>query len=96
MLKRLVKSVREFKLPSILTLIFIVCEVVIEVCIPFITALLISYIQDPTVNPLAKIPVLSSIPIPTGETLRMEVILGFGGALVVMALLSLACGGVAA
>ena len=96
MLKRLVKSVREFKLPSILTLIFIVCEVVIEVCIPFITALLISYIQDPTVNPLAKIPVLSSIPIPTGDTLRMEVILGFGGALVVMAMLSLTCGGVAA
>lgn len=96
MLKRLIKSVREFKLPSILTLIFIVAEVVIEVCIPFITALLISYIQTPTKNPLQDIPVLSGIVIPTGETVRMEVILGFGGVLVVMAMLSLACGGIAA
>jgi ATP-binding cassette subfamily B protein len=96
MLKRLIKSVREFKLPSILTLIFIVAEVVIEVCIPFITALLISYIQTPTKNPLQDIPVLSGIVIPTGETMRMEVILGFGGVLVVMAMLSLACGGIAA
>ena len=96
MLKRLVKSVREFKTPSILTLIFIVAEVVIEVFIPFITALLISYIQTPSVNPLEKLPLLRNIPIPTGETLHMEVILGFGGVLAVMAMLSLTCGGVAA
>ena len=96
MLKRLIKSVREFKLPTILTLIFIVAEVVIEVFIPFITALLISYIQTPTKNPLRDIPILQNIAIPTGETVRMEVILGFGGVLVLMAMLSLACGGIAA
>lgn len=45
MLKRLLKSVREYKLPTILTLIFIVGEVVIEVLIPFITANLINDIK---------------------------------------------------
>ncbi len=39
------KSIREFKTPSILTLIFIIAEVIIEVFIPFITANLINYIQ---------------------------------------------------
>ena len=45
MFKKFLKSVREFKLPSILTLIFIVAEVIIEVFIPFTTANLINYIQ---------------------------------------------------
>ncbi len=38
MLKRLMSCVREYKLPTILTLIFIVGEAVIETLIPFITA----------------------------------------------------------
>ncbi len=45
MFKKFLKSVREFKTPSILTLIFIIAEVVIEVFIPFTTANLINYIQ---------------------------------------------------
>ena len=45
MLKRLAKCVREYKLPTILTLIFIVAEAVIEVLIPFITASLINHIK---------------------------------------------------
>ena len=45
MLKKLAKCVREYKLPTILTLIFIVCEVVIEIFIPFMTAKLITNIQ---------------------------------------------------
>ena len=45
MLKKLAKCVREYKLPTILTLIFIVAEVVIEVLIPFITANLINHIK---------------------------------------------------
>ena len=45
MLKKLAKCVREYKLPTILTLIFIVAEVVIEVLIPFITANLINAIN---------------------------------------------------
>ncbi len=46
MLKRLAASVREFKTASILTLLFIVGEAVIETFIPFITADLINYIRD--------------------------------------------------
>ena len=75
------KSIREFKRPSILTLIFIIAEVVIEVFIPFITARLINYIQ--TTEAL-------------GQQLEMSVILKHGGLLVLMAVLSLTCGGVAA
>ena len=45
MLKKLAKCVREYKLATILTLIFIVCEVVIEIFIPFMTAKLITNIQ---------------------------------------------------
>ncbi len=45
MIKTLAKSIREYKLPSILTLIFIMCEVIIEVLIPFITADLVNNIK---------------------------------------------------
>ncbi len=45
MIKTLAKSIREYKLPSILTLIFIVGEVIIEVIIPFITADLVNTIK---------------------------------------------------
>ncbi len=45
MIKTLAKSIREYKLPSILTLIFIMGEVVIEVLIPFITADLVNNIK---------------------------------------------------
>ena len=45
MIKTLAKSIREYKLPSILTLIFIMGEVIIEVLIPFITADLINDIK---------------------------------------------------
>ena len=77
MFKKFLNSVREFKTPSILTLIFIIAEVVIEVFIPFITAELINYIQ-------------------TTSALEMSVVLRYGILLVIMALLSLTCGGVAA
>ena len=45
MLKRLLSCVREYKLATILTLIFITGEVVIEVFIPFITADLVNLIE---------------------------------------------------
>ena len=46
MLKRLMGCIREFKKPTILTLVFIVCESIIETLIPFITAALVNDIQD--------------------------------------------------
>ena len=45
MWKHLLRSVREYKTPSILTLLFIVLEAVIETFIPFITAELINNIK---------------------------------------------------
>ena len=52
MIKTLAKSIREYKLPSILTVIFIMGEVLIEVAIPFITANLVNSIDagEPIIN----------------------------------------------
>ena len=51
MLKRLAKCVREYKKPTILTLVFIIAEVIIEVLIPFITANLVNTIKEGGANP---------------------------------------------
>jgi ATP-binding cassette subfamily B multidrug efflux pump len=45
MLKRLASCVREYKKPTILTLVFIIAEVIFEALIPFITANLINEIK---------------------------------------------------
>ena len=75
MIKTLAKAIREYKLPSILTLVFIMCEVLIEVYIPFITADLVNSIK-------------ASAPI--------ESVIETGLYLVLMAVISLCCGGIAA
>ena len=75
MIKTLAKSIREYKLPSILTLIFIMGEVIIEVLIPFITADLVNNIK---------------------AGVEITVVIKTGLLLVLMALLSLCCGGIAA
>ncbi len=46
MWKRLIQCVREYKKPTILTLVFIVGEAIIEVFIPFITADLVNRIKN--------------------------------------------------
>ncbi len=74
MLKKLAKSIREFKTSSVLTFIFITFEAVIECIIPFITANLINQIE-------------------LGA--QITYILKTGGLLVLMAVCSLACGGIA-
>ncbi len=74
MLKTMTKCIREYKTPTILTILFIIGEVVIEVIIPFITADLINAINKGVV---------------------MSEILKTGALLLVMALVSLACGGMA-
>ena len=75
MLKRLLQSVREFKLPTILTLIFITLEAVIETSLPFTTAILVNMIKTGT---------------------EMTEVLKLGLVLVVLAVASLSCGGIAA
>ena len=46
MLKRLAQCIREYKKETIITLIFITAEVVIEVFIPFLTADLVNEVKD--------------------------------------------------
>ena len=46
LVKLLAKSIREYKKPTILTLLFIIGEAVIEIFIPFITADLVNDIKD--------------------------------------------------
>ena len=75
MLKRLAACIREYKTPTILTLILIVGEAVIETFIPFITADMVNQIKYGA---------------------EMGAILAVGGRLVLMACLSLCCGGLAA
>ncbi len=74
MLKRLAKCVREFKTPTILTLVFIVCEVIIETFIPFITADLVNQIKG---------------------GVEMAQLVRTGVLIVVLACVSLCCGGIA-
>ena len=75
MLKRLSASIREYKKPTFITLALIVLEVIIECCIPFMTAKLVNRIKAGT---------------------DMKDILITGGILVIFAILSLMCGGIAA
>ncbi len=73
MIKKLASCIREYKLPSILSLIFIIGEVIIEVLIPFITADLVNKIKAG-----ASMPELLS----TGAVLAVMALvsLTFGGA----------------
>ena len=78
MLKKLAKCVREYKGVTILTLLLMVGEAIIETLIPFVTAtFLINQIQE------------------QGKDLDMGYILAVGGVLVLMAVASLTCGGLA-
>ena len=74
MIKILAGCVREYKKPTILTLIFIVGEAFIETFIPFITAKLVNLIK---------------------YNAPMEQVVRIGLFLVLMACLSLCCGGIA-
>ena len=78
MLKKLAKCVREYKKETILTLLLMVGEAIIETLIPFVTAtFVINKIQE------------------QGKNLDMGYILAVGGVLVLMAVASLTCGGLA-
>ena len=74
MLKRLLQCVREYKLPTILTIVFIVAEAIVETLIPFITADLIENIN---------------------QGVEMDFIIKTGILLIIMALVSLTCAGIA-
>ena len=75
MIKNLIASIREYKKPSVLTLLFISGEVIIECLIPFITAALVNELN---------------------AGVEMKTLLTIGISLIVMALVSLCFGGLAA
>ena len=74
MIKKLAASIREYKTPTVFTLIFIVGEVILECFIPAITAQLVKEVEN-------NVPIVD--------------LLKTGLVLLVFALLSLTCGGVA-
>ena len=75
MLKKLSKSIRGYVTPSILTMIFMIGEVIIECLIPFITANLVNQIK---------------------AGVELTVLLKTGLVLVLLAVISLCCGGTGA
>ncbi|MBQ3061558.1 MAG: ABC transporter ATP-binding protein [Lachnospiraceae bacterium] len=75
MIKKLSSCIREYKRPTIITLVLIVLEVIIECYIPFLTANLVNDIK---------------------ADVDLNIILKSGGILVILAMLSLCCGGIAA
>ncbi len=80
MIKKLAGCVREYKKPSLITLIFIMAEVVIECCIPFVTARLVNNIKNAAAS---------------GSSDLTEVLIT-GAILIVLAIMSLCCGAIAA
>lgn len=74
MIKELAKSIREYKTSSILTILFILLEAVIESIIPFVTADLVNSIEQGT---------------------EMSSVVKTGLILILLALISLCCGGLA-
>ena len=74
MIKKLLSCVREYKKPTIITILLIMLEVIIECIIPFVTASLVNQIK-------------------VGIEIKALLIIGLS--LVLMALVSLACGGIA-
>ena len=74
MFKKMVGCIREYKKPTLFTLLFIVLEAIIETFIPFITANLVNRIKD---------------------GIEMSYILKTGALLIVLACVSLMCGGIA-
>lgn len=53
MIKQLTKSIREYKKPALLTILFIIGEVFLEIFIPFITANLVNNIKD--ASPMSEV-----------------------------------------
>ena len=82
MLKKLMRCIREYKKPTVLTLILMTGEAIVETAIPFITAMYL-------INPLQKQAEDAS------ATLDVKQILICGGVLILLALVSLSCGGLA-
>ena len=93
--KTLSKSIREYKLPSLLAPIFVAMEVVVECLIPYIMTLLLGAIEFIAGNPKTPNPISVNIVnflFGEKEPQLLTTILSFGGALLVLAVISLTFG----
>ena len=63
MIRKLSKCIREFKLPSILSALFVTLEVVFECLIPFIIAQLVNDVKDGATIELAQLLIYGGIPV---------------------------------
>ncbi|MBQ9900059.1 MAG: ABC transporter ATP-binding protein [Acholeplasmatales bacterium] len=58
MIRKLLKSIREYKTPSILSIIFIVCEVFMECALPFVTAKLVDQMNNTNSAEITKLSII--------------------------------------
>ena len=58
MIRKLMKSIREYKTASILSILFIVCEVIMECALPFITAKLVDQMNDTNSEEITKLSII--------------------------------------
>ena len=58
MIRKLMKSIREYKTSSILSIIFIILEVVMECALPFITSMLVDQMNQTNTNELIKLSII--------------------------------------
>ena len=95
-IKRILSCVREYKRPSILAPIFIALEVLVECCIPYLTADLINYINGNIDGVLVKFIYKLLGFAPTVTELSLKVIFVYGIMLFLMAALSMTFGALSA
>ena len=89
MIRKLLRSVREYKRDSILTPILVAVEVFLECLLPFAMAEMIDYINPPQVLGTR---LFYFFPHLVGTAMNIEGVLQYAGLLVFMAILSLFCG----
>lgn len=93
--KKILGSVREYKKASLLSPLFIMMEVIIECLIPYVMTLLLgalNYVAGADANPSNLVLKIVNLISGTAEPNMLKIILIFGGALIVLAFLSLGCG----
>jgi ATP-binding cassette subfamily B protein len=93
--KKILGSVREYKKASLLSPLFIMMEVIIECLIPYSMTLLsgaMDYVAGGDDNPSNLVLKIVNLISGTAEPNMLKIILIFGGALILLAFLSLCCG----
>lgn len=89
MIRKLLRSVREYKRDSILTPVLVAIEVMLECLLPFVMAEMIDYINPPQVLGTRM---FYFFPHLVGQPLAIGGVLQYAGLLIGMAILSLLCG----